>query len=695
MPAPKPSAHTLRNFAEALLPESPAGQFRPGASREDIGILLRELRLHEIELELQNAALREAQYELELSRAKFCELYECAPIPYLYLAADSTIVAANHAAAVLLKSSREALVGTRFSRCIAADDCAKFALHQRAAANSDSCVSCRLALQVAGAESQARIHSIRCRSDQRASLTMITDLSDHLLAQTLEAHAFTSAILDAAGPIAVLDPSGRIIQLNRACGALLGEAHAATGRELWEVLTASPEQCLQARQCLQAALTDGEAPPWESTFVGPGGSSRHVIWSFGPLAVEHGGPLRYAIASGDDVTAIKAMKAQLDLSERLVPIGRLAAGVGHEINNPLTYVRASLELAATSLSGLPANHDKLKHALDVALEGVDRIRLIVDDLRVLSSHDVRSVAAVNVHELLDACVQVATNEIRHRARLLLDYGDVPRVAANAGRLSQVFLNLLVNAAQSIAPGHAGSNEIRLSTRRGVNGGVIVTIRDSGAGIAAHDLPRIFDPFFTTKAVGEGTGLGLSICRGIIAELGGQISVGSTPGAGTTFDIWLPAATVPAAAPAVAAREPIASKASTAQHILIIDDEPRITESCVLLLGEYHHVKTASSGRDALELCQREELDVIFCDLRMPEMDGNEIYRTIEARNPAQARRIVFMTGSLMSAPELHACDHGDVTLLRKPFAARDVNAVLEACFDRKSALAALTAAGDP
>ena len=131
------SVHALRSRAEALLPQFPAPQFRPGASPEDISTLLRELRLHEIELELQNAALRETQLELDLTRAKFCELYEHAPIPYLNLAKDSTIVLANDAALALVQSTRDIVVGARFSAYVAAADASAFALHQRAAASSD------------------------------------------------------------------------------------------------------------------------------------------------------------------------------------------------------------------------------------------------------------------------------------------------------------------------------------------------------------------------------------------------------------------------------------------------------------------------------------------------------------------------------------------------------------------------------
>ncbi|HMI92945.1 MAG TPA: ATP-binding protein, partial [Polyangiales bacterium] len=440
-----------------------------------------------------------------------------------------------------------------------------------------------------------------------------------------------------------------------------------------------PEQRSQAGQRLRAALSDAKPPAWEGTFPASDGLLRHVAWSFARLT-EVGAPIRYVIASGNDLTALKALQAQLLVSQRLAPMGQLAAGVGHEINNPLAYVKSSLELAAMLLDRLPKEHDKLKHTLDVALEGVDRIRLIVDDLRVLSSHDVRVVESIDVRDLLDSCVQLATNEIRHRARLLLDYGDIPKVTANAGRLSQVFINLLVNAAQSIEPGHASSNEIGITARTDAKGGVTVEIRDSGSGISAADLAHIFEPFFTTKGIGQGTGLGLAICHGILAEIGGQISVENAAGRGTTFRVWLPASNAAEQVPAVPEPAPVVSRDVIAgRHILVIDDEARITESFALLLGELHHVQTAASGSEALELCGQREFDAIFCDLRMPEMGGDQVYRALLQRNPDQARRIVFMTGSLVGATELEAFVVGDVAVLRKPFSAKDLNVALEKC----------------
>jgi signal transduction histidine kinase len=179
-------------------------------------------------------------------------------------------------------------------------------------------------------------------------------------------------------------------------------------------------------------------------------------------------------------------------------------------------------------------------ALEETLSGGDRVREIVKDLKTFSRGDEGKRGEVNVHTVLDLCANIARNHLRHRAQLVKDYGELPTLHASEGRLAQLFLNLIVNAAQAIPEGgDIRHNEVRLTTRREEEGWVVVEVRDTGVGISQEHLHRLFDPFFTTKAVGEGTGMGLSICHGIVSALGGRISVESVPGRGSTFRVFLP------------------------------------------------------------------------------------------------------------------------------------------------------------
>src|SRR3954468_2170058 len=208
-------------------------------------------------------------------------------------------------------------------------------------------------------------------------------------------------------------------------------------------------------------------------------------------------------------------------TERMASLGTLAAGVAHEINNPLSYVLGSLDLGLRELHGLQLllqghPNEELEHvtgavaALDSAREGAERVRNIVRDLMDFSRATPQDGDAVEVEAILDATIRVAWNEVRHRARLIKRYSGIPRVTGDEARLGQVFLNLIMNAAQAI-DGDPSVNEIVVSTRA-EHGRAVIEISDTGGGIREQDLDRIFEPFYTTKPAGLGTGLGLAICR---------------------------------------------------------------------------------------------------------------------------------------------------------------------------------------
>ena len=243
-----------------------------------------------------------------------------------------------------------------------------------------------------------------------------------------------------------------------------------------------------------------------------------------------------------DLSEREELRTRLAQSDRLASVGTLTAGVAHEINNPLAYVIANLDFAREELRAagvLPGGLEPLSQAIDEAREGAERMRLIVQDLKLFSRKDDDRLEWVHLPRALDSAAAMAWNEIRHRARLVKDYQPLPAVYANEARLGQVFLNLLVNAAHAIVEGSAEHNEIRLSTRVDAAGQVIVEVRDSGRGIPEELRARVFEPFFTTKPLGVGTGLGLPICRDIVARLGGALEFESEVGVGTVFRVLLP------------------------------------------------------------------------------------------------------------------------------------------------------------
>jgi two-component system, NtrC family, sensor kinase len=248
-----------------------------------------------------------------------------------------------------------------------------------------------------------------------------------------------------------------------------------------------------------------------------------------------------------DITERKQMQAKLHSADRMASLGTLAAGVAHEINNPLSFMLSNVRFVRDELKDLSEMVDmrtrermrEVQEALDETLSGGDRVSDIVRDLKTFSRGDEGKRGTVALHAVLDLCANIARNQLKHRAILVKDYGELPPIPASESRLAQLFLNLIVNAAQAIPEGgNINANEVRITTRR-VEGGVTVAISDTGVGIPPENLHRLFDPFFTTKPVGVGTGLGLSICHGIVTGLGGRITVESEPGQGSTFRVFLP------------------------------------------------------------------------------------------------------------------------------------------------------------
>ncbi|MBN1206578.1 MAG: HAMP domain-containing protein [Myxococcaceae bacterium] len=248
----------------------------------------------------------------------------------------------------------------------------------------------------------------------------------------------------------------------------------------------------------------------------------------------------------ESLQQLQATQDQLIFADRLAAMGRLAAGVGHEINNPLSYVISNLSFLhgeMVRIQGAPtqAEREEMMEVLSAAREGAERVRVIVKDLKTLARPEESSSDRAELGQVVRSAAKLAANELRYRARLLEDCGGVPPVRGNEARLGQVFLNLIINAAHAIPPGRSHENEVRVVARQTAPDRVTVEVSDTGSGISPEHLRRIFEPFFTTKPVGLGTGLGLSVCHSIIVGLGGELDVRSEEGKGTTFLVTLPVA----------------------------------------------------------------------------------------------------------------------------------------------------------
>src|SRR5256885_3518039 len=300
---------------------------------------------------------------------------------------------------------------------------------------------------------------------------------------------------------------------------------------------------LRERAPALVVLSDGELDPAEAAWRG----ATLVLPREVPSHVLASALLSAAAWRRDEAVLREEREHLLDrlvASERTASLGTLSAGIAHEINNPLASVVANLALLAEQLPELakkPALVTDLKEAVAEAQRGADRVAQIVRGLKVFSRGDDERRRILDLAPIADSALRLVANELRHRARVLREFKPSPPVEASEAHLVQVFVNLVLNAAQSIPEGDADNNEISVSIRPGPSGQVIADVADTGAGMPADVLARIFDPFFTTRRVGAGMGPGLSICHGIVTSLGGRIEAKSEPGKGRVFSLTPPAA----------------------------------------------------------------------------------------------------------------------------------------------------------
>ena len=328
--------------------------------------------------------------------------------------------------------------------------------------------------------------------------------------------------------VALLDASGRIRLANASLGKLCGRpAEALAGTAINELLVWSAEHADRAELRTSAGL------------------GMPVAVNSAPLRDANGAELGRAIVMRD-LREVADLQRQLITSARLAGVGELAAGIAHEINNPLAFVRSNLtqlEAIWKELRVMPADPAQAELLRDVdalfeeSIEGVDRAAEIVRSVRSFAHAGSAMREPTDLRPLLEDVLHVASAQLRSRVNVQREFeSSLPRVVCAPQQMRQVFLNLVVNAAQAVETG----GHVLVATRQDGEH-VIVSVADDGCGIPPELIDRIFDPFFTTKPVGIGTGLGLGIAHQIVTSHGGQIQVESTPGRGTVFRVRLPAA----------------------------------------------------------------------------------------------------------------------------------------------------------
>jgi PAS domain S-box-containing protein len=410
------------------------------------------------------------------------------------------------------------------------------------------------------------------------------------------------------------------------------------------------------------------------------GSTIEIEHNAAPLFDENG-ELQGVVVVFHDITEKRRVQQQLAQSDRLASIGTLAAGIAHELNNPLAFVTSNIDYSINELElmrkrlpegSLDADaRDSVASTIDAlrdAIDGAQRAASIVRDMKTFARHDSPfATSRLDINTPLATALRLTMNEMRHRAEIITALAKVPPVNAEDGRLVQVFVNILTNAIQALddKPNH----KIEVTTQ--VDGGnVVVRVKDSGRGIPREQLGRVFEPFFTTKGVGQGLGLGLSISHALITAFGGVISIESTVGVGTSVSVALPIAEGSVEMEKAVERGGLVGQS----RVLVIDDEELIgTAIRRILTREGAEVVVESSGVSAVaRLAAGESFDAILCDLMMPEFSGVEVYEQIEQKRPELKTRVIFMTGNAFTQRASTLFDVTTNVRLNKPFVPADL-----------------------
>jgi two-component system cell cycle sensor histidine kinase/response regulator CckA len=393
-----------------------------------------------------------------------------------------------------------------------------------------------------------------------------------------------------------------------------------------------------------------------------------------------------------DLSEQRRLEAQVAQADRMAAVGRIAAGVAHELNNPLSYVLGNLEVAREELPEL-LNESRILHGktqqdpdlaprmlrlserlqelilvVREASEGADRVRGIMRDMKSFSRPDADDRRElVDITRPLDAAVRMAWREIQPRARLIQERHAMPMVLGVEGRLCQVFLNLLVNAAEALPEGESHAHEVRVRTLTGPAGEAVVEIGDTGPGVPMELRTHLFEPFFTTKGPSRGTGLGLSICHDIVRAHGGTIEVVSAVGEGARFRVTLPPV------PVLTVGAHPESQPVRRGHVLIVDDEPHVSATLRQSLAREHDVTVLSSGREALDLILGgERFDVILCEIEMPDVNGMDLHGGLMTAARDQCDRLVFITNGSHTPVVREFLRQVPNRCLEKPFTLREV-----------------------
>ncbi len=678
----QPSDPDLRRRAERQAQEE-ASSSRPLSldelSADESRRLLHELRVHEIELEMQNEELRRAHEELEVSRARYFDLYDVAPVGYLRLDRQGVVLESNLTVSDLLGIERGELNGKPVTQFILPADQDTFYHHRRVLLETGR--RCECELRLARADGEPVWVSVDSalgteRDGQRVWRAAISDVGARKRAEQ-QLVVQSAALSSTASAMVITDPAGAIEWSNPAFSDLSGYGgDEAIGMTLQELADPDVHPTGFYREVLETLVT---APVWrgEVTIRRRDGSSCVEDQTITPVRDADEGIAHFVVVERD-LTEERKLQERIVQAEKMEMVGRLAGGVAHDFNNLLTVINGTADLV---LGRLPAGQP-LRRDLEDIREAGERAALLTRQLLAVGRQQILRREAIDLNALVERDREMLRSLLGEQLELVVTLASgVGTVRADRRQIEQALLNLVLNARDATPDGGTVTIETR-SVRLGESDTkgdptlrpgryVMLAVSDTGVGIARPMLEKIFEPFFSTKAPGSGTGMGLAMVDGLVRQSGGSVSVESEPGAGATFTILLPSDEEPKRPdPSTQRNEPLQGT----ETVLIVEDELAVAHLAARILGSAgYSVLEANTGEDALRLLKTtaEPVDLLLTDVVLPGMSGPEL--AVEVRTLRPEIQILFTSGYTDDTALRDGVLEDRAQFLPKPYSIHDLS----------------------
>ncbi len=698
------SQDELRQKAERQYKEKSGGQSLTTQNTDTkLQEALEELRIHQIELELQNEELRQTSDGLEAARNRYADLYDFAPFGYFTLNREADIVEANLAGAQILGVNRNQLLGCKLTTFLDLGSQDRFYRSFRICLASGEKVSCDLKLQKSGSASVF----VHLEGNMMDAVTapdgcfriVLSDITTRHNAETSlrSSHDQWKRTFDSImDSVTILDTEMRISKANKACSLLLKQPISTlTGQLCHELFRKKHIVCSNCP--VKQVLQTGKPESMEVT-----NDMLHKTFqvSASPLLDENS-QLVGVVQIAKDITKRKLLEKQLSQTHKMEAIGTLAGGIAHDFNNILTAIMGYANLG---MLRLPANNggeifssgeqnNKIKNYFHEIYTASERAGKLVTQILSFSRQNEIVHHAVELAPIVKESIRFlrATLPSTITIEQFVQY-EMPMILADPTQIHQVLMNICTNASHAMEEQN-GVLKIELKQfdlsrqdaefYHNLNPGLYaeLLISDTGHGMNSELQQRIFDPFFTTKEQGCGTGLGLSVVHGIVTQLGGTIDVDSKPGKGSIFRILLPASERAEESRNTSEKEPVVFGGN--EHILFVDDEEMLLEIGENFLRHYgYRVTTCTNGIEALKLFNRQpyDFDLIITDQIMPKMTGIQLVRELQSIRPDIPT--ILTTGYSRTIGKESALAMGVTAFIMKPVIMNELTTVIRQIFDK-------------